>query len=58
MVAIMEFLDALRIVLAHIVARVSAGLLSFIPVENLLLLRDIILYIFLEFDRLEGLLTE
>ena len=58
MVAIMELLDALRIVLAHIVARVSAGLLSFIPIENLLLLRDIILYIFLELDGLEGLLTE
>ena len=58
MVAIMELLDTLRIILAHIVARVSAGLLTFISIENLLLLRVIILYIFLELDRLEGLLTE
>ena len=54
----MELLDTLRIILAHIVARVSAGLLTFISIENLLLLRVIILYIFLELDRLEGLLTE
>ena len=58
MVAIMELLDTLRIILAHIVARVSAGLLTFISIKNLLLLRVIILYIFLELDRLECLLTE
>ena len=54
----MELLDALLIILAHIVARVISGLLSFIPIKNLLFLRDIVLYIFLELDWLEGLLTE
>ena len=54
----MELLDALLIILAHIVARVISGLFTFIPIENLLFLRVIVLYIFLELDWLEGLLTE